>query len=200
MANDERRSSDEKLRVMVVDDHALFRRGLEMVLQEEPDLELVGEASDGNEAVERAQELMPDVVLMDVRMPNLDGIEATRQIVATGNPARILMLTTFDLDEYVYAAIRAGASGALSTVIRLMPAMPSTTGARAIASARIASFGRSFARRSARTGSRARSTPAKRSGDARSGSANTIPTPTAAGFLAAMRAINRATVSRGQGH
>ncbi len=84
-----------------------------MVLEERPDLELAGEASDGAQAVELAGELDPDVILMDVRMPNLDGVEATRQLVDSGTRARILVLTTFDLDEYVYAAIRAGASGFL---------------------------------------------------------------------------------------
>ena len=88
--------SSEALRVMVVDDHALFRRGLEMVLGAEPDLDLVGEDSDGQEAVQRAQELMPDVILMDVRMPKRSGIEATRQIRDTLPHAKILMLTISD--------------------------------------------------------------------------------------------------------
>src|SRR5205814_4352472 len=76
-----------------------------------PDLQVVGEAEDGAQAVSLARQTQPDVILMDVRMPNLDGVEATRQIVDGGSPTRILMLTTYDLDEYVYAAIRAGASG-----------------------------------------------------------------------------------------
>jgi DNA-binding NarL/FixJ family response regulator len=101
------------IRVLVVDDQPLVRSGFRMVLEERPDLELAGEASDGAEAVELARELDPDVILMDVRMPNLDGVEATRQLVDSGTRARILVLTTFDLDEYVYAAIRAGASGFL---------------------------------------------------------------------------------------
>jgi DNA-binding NarL/FixJ family response regulator len=84
-----------------------------MILDERPDLELVGEAQDGEEAVRLAHELDPDVVLMDVRMPNLDGVEATRRLVASGIRARILVLTTFDLDEYVYAGVNAGASGFL---------------------------------------------------------------------------------------
>ena len=101
------------IRVLVVDDQPLVRSGFKMVLDERPDLELVGEAADGAQAVELAHELDPDVVLMDVRMPNLDGVEATRQLVDAGTRARILVLTTFDLDEYVYAAIQAGASGFL---------------------------------------------------------------------------------------
>jgi DNA-binding NarL/FixJ family response regulator len=99
--------------VLVVDDQPLVRSGFRMVLEERPDLELAGEASDGAQALELARELDPDVILMDVRMPNLDGVEATRQLVEAGTRARILVLTTFDLDEYVYAAIRAGASGFL---------------------------------------------------------------------------------------
>jgi DNA-binding NarL/FixJ family response regulator len=101
------------IRVLVVDDQPLVRSGFRMVLEERPDLELVGEASDGVQALELARELDPDVILMDVRMPNLDGVEATRRLVESGTRARILVLTTFDLDEYVYAAIRAGASGFL---------------------------------------------------------------------------------------
>jgi DNA-binding NarL/FixJ family response regulator len=101
------------IRVLVVDDQPLVRSGFRMVLEERPDLELVGEASDGAQALELARELDPDVILMDVRMPNLDGVEATRRLVEAGARARILVLTTFDLDEYVYAAIRAGASGFL---------------------------------------------------------------------------------------
>ena len=101
------------IRVLVVDDQPLVRSGFRMVLEERPDLELVGEASDGAQALELTRELEPDVILMDVRMPNLDGVEATRRLVADGTKARILVLTTFDLDEYVYAAIRAGASGFL---------------------------------------------------------------------------------------
>ena len=105
--------SSEALRVMVVDDHALFRRGLEMVLGAEPDLDLVGEASDGQEAVQRAQELMPDVILMDVRMPKRSGIEATRQIRDTLPHAKILMLTISDDEADLYEAIKAGAAGYL---------------------------------------------------------------------------------------
>jgi DNA-binding NarL/FixJ family response regulator len=103
----------ERLRVMVVDDHALFRRGLEMVLAQEPDLELVGEASDGAEAVERVPELMPDVVLMDVRMPRRSGIEAAGQIKDLLPHVKILMLTISDEEADLYDAIKAGASGYL---------------------------------------------------------------------------------------
>jgi DNA-binding NarL/FixJ family response regulator len=106
------------IRVLIADDQALVRNGFHLIVETRSDLEVVGEADDGLEAVRLAAELKPDVILMDVRMPNLDGIEATRQIVATDNPARILVLTTFDLDEYVYAAIRAGASGFLLKDVR----------------------------------------------------------------------------------
>jgi DNA-binding NarL/FixJ family response regulator len=99
--------------VLVADDQPLVRSGFKMVIDERPDLALAGEASDGEQAIALARELDPDVILMDVRMPNLDGVEATRRLVASGVRARILVLTTFDLDEYVYAAIRAGASGFL---------------------------------------------------------------------------------------
>jgi len=101
------------IRVLIADDQPLVRSGFRMVIEERPDLELVGEASDGAQAIELTRELDPDVVLMDVRMPNLDGVEATRRLVESGMRARVLVLTTFDLDEYVYAAIRAGASGFL---------------------------------------------------------------------------------------
>ncbi|GAA0946406.1 response regulator transcription factor [Kribbella koreensis] len=101
------------IRVLLADDQALLRLGFRAFLNQEPDLEVVGEAGNGQEAVALTRTLTPDVVLMDIRMPVLDGIEATRQIVASGSPARILVLTTFDLDDYVYAALRAGASGFL---------------------------------------------------------------------------------------
>ena len=101
------------IRVLVADDQPLVRSGFRMVIDERDDLELVGEAGDGAEVIELARELDPDVILMDVRMPNLDGVEATRRLVEAGTRARILVLTTFDLDEYVYAAIQAGASGFL---------------------------------------------------------------------------------------
>jgi DNA-binding NarL/FixJ family response regulator len=103
------------VRVLIADDQALVRAGFKMILDAEDDLEVVGEAADGAEAVELARRLKPDVVLMDIRMPQLDGIEATRRVIALDGdpPARVLMLTTFDLNEYVYEALRAGASGFL---------------------------------------------------------------------------------------
>jgi DNA-binding NarL/FixJ family response regulator len=103
----------ERLRVMVADDHALFRRGLQMVLEAEPDIDLVGEASDGVEAVEKSQELMPDVILMDVRMPKRSGIEAAREIKDSLPHVKILMLTISDEEADLYEAIKAGASGYL---------------------------------------------------------------------------------------
>jgi DNA-binding NarL/FixJ family response regulator len=101
------------VRVLLADDQALVRGGFRLILEARDDLEVVGEAEDGAEAVRLVEELDPDVVLMDVRMPAVDGVEATRRIAASGARARILILTTFDLDEYVYDAIRAGASGFL---------------------------------------------------------------------------------------
>jgi DNA-binding NarL/FixJ family response regulator len=103
----------DTLRVMVVDDHALFRRGLEMVLESESDIELVGEASDGEEAVKRAEELVPDVVLMDVRMPKRSGIEAARQVRELLPHVKILMLTISDDEADLYEAIKSGAAGYL---------------------------------------------------------------------------------------
>jgi len=105
--------SGEKLKVLIVDDHALFRRGLQMVLRQEPDIDVVGEAADGNEAVDRAQETMPDVILMDVRMPRRSGIEATNQIKDLLPHVKILMLTISDEEADLYEAIKAGASGYL---------------------------------------------------------------------------------------
>jgi DNA-binding NarL/FixJ family response regulator len=99
--------------VLIVDDQPLQRFGFRMLLESNPDTEVIGEATNGAEAVRRTTELRPDVVLMDVRMPGMDGIEATRRIVAATGRSRILMLTTFDLDEYAHAALRAGASGFL---------------------------------------------------------------------------------------
>jgi DNA-binding NarL/FixJ family response regulator len=101
------------IRVLLVDDQALVRAGFRMILNAEPDLEVVGEAGGGLGAVTNAEGLRPDVVLMDIRMPDLDGIEATRRIVTDEDSPRVLVLTTFDLDEYVYDALRAGASGFL---------------------------------------------------------------------------------------
>jgi DNA-binding NarL/FixJ family response regulator len=106
------------IRVLLCDDQALVRSGFQMILDAQPDIEVVGEAEDGREAIDLANRVLPDVILMDIRMPNLDGVEATRRLVAQGTEARVLILTTFDLDEYVYDAIRAGASGFLLKDVR----------------------------------------------------------------------------------
>jgi DNA-binding NarL/FixJ family response regulator len=105
-----------RLRVLIADDQALVRAGFRMILEAQPDIEVVGEAADGETAVDLARRHRPDVILMDIRMPGLDGLEATRRLidpVQPGQAPRIVILTTFDLDEYVYAAIQAGASGFL---------------------------------------------------------------------------------------
>jgi DNA-binding NarL/FixJ family response regulator len=99
--------------VLIVDDQALQRMGFSMLLEAEPGMDVLGEAANGSEAVRMTAELRPDVVLMDIRMPGMDGIEATRRIVESGSSSRILVLTTFNLDEYAYDALRAGASGFL---------------------------------------------------------------------------------------
>jgi DNA-binding NarL/FixJ family response regulator len=102
------------IRVLLADDHALVRNGLRGILEAQDDIEVVGEAEDGAQAVEEAVRLRPDVVIMDIRMPRVDGIEATKRLVALGERApSVLVLTTFDLDEYVYEALRAGARGFL---------------------------------------------------------------------------------------
>jgi DNA-binding NarL/FixJ family response regulator len=106
------------VRVLIADDQALVRGGFRMILEAKEDMEVVGEAGDGAEGVELVERLQPDVVLMDVRMPDMDGIEATRRIVASGSSARIVILTTYDVDEYVFAALRAGASGFLLKDVR----------------------------------------------------------------------------------
>jgi DNA-binding NarL/FixJ family response regulator len=99
--------------VLLVDDHPLIRKGFRLILEGETDIEVAGEAGDGATAVSMCSALHPDVVLMDIRMPGRDGIEATRDIVTAGLPSKVLILTTFDLDDYVYAGLRAGASGFL---------------------------------------------------------------------------------------
>jgi DNA-binding NarL/FixJ family response regulator len=99
------------IRVLIADDQALVRAGFRKLLESAPDIEVVGEVADGREAVDQARRLQPSIVLMDIRMPRLDGIEATRRLTADEAGARVLILTTFGLDEYVFAALRAGASG-----------------------------------------------------------------------------------------
>jgi DNA-binding NarL/FixJ family response regulator len=99
------------IRVLVVDDQSMVRAGFRMLLADEPDIEVVAEASNGSEAVTQAGRCAPDVVLTDIRMPELDGLEATRRVLAGDDSIRVLMLTTFGLDDYVYEALRAGASG-----------------------------------------------------------------------------------------
>jgi DNA-binding NarL/FixJ family response regulator len=106
------------IRVLIADDQALVRDGFGMILDAQPDIDVVAEASDGREAIERARELRPDVVLMDIRMPEVDGIEATRRLLADDGGPRVLMLTTFDQNEYVYEAMKAGASGFLLKDVR----------------------------------------------------------------------------------
>jgi DNA-binding NarL/FixJ family response regulator len=106
------------IRVLVADDQPLMRAAFDMTLRGEPDIELVGEAADGRQAVEEARRLRPDVVLMDVRMPRMDGVEATRVLAADDDTTKILILTTFDIDEYVIEALRAGASGFLLKDVR----------------------------------------------------------------------------------
>lgn len=106
-------SGNPAIRVLIVDDQMMVREGFSVLLNAMPGIEVVGEAVDGRQAVAQAAALRPDVVLMDIRMPELNGIEATREIIAADTDAKVLVLTTFDLDEYVYQALRAGASGFL---------------------------------------------------------------------------------------
>ncbi len=101
------------IRVLIVDDQALVRAGFRMILEAQPDIEVVGEAGDGSAAIDGVRTLRPDVVLMDIRMPGVDGIEATRRLTDAGSNARVVILTTYDLDEYVFDALAAGASGFL---------------------------------------------------------------------------------------
>jgi DNA-binding NarL/FixJ family response regulator len=122
------------IRVLVVDDQALVRAGFSMILNAEPDLEVTGEAANGREAIDAVHALAPDIVLMDVRMPLMDGIEATRRILSgesSGTTAKVVMMTTFDMDEYVYAALQAGASGFL---LKDVPPEQLVAGIRAVAS------------------------------------------------------------------
>ena len=119
------------LGVLIADDQALMRAGFRMILEAEPDLEVVGEAANGREAVAEAGRLRPDVVLMDVRMPEMDGIEATRRLLDANDDTKVLMLTTFDMDEYVYEALRAGASGFL---VKDVPPEQLVAGIRSVAS------------------------------------------------------------------
>ena len=118
------------IRVVVADDQALVRSGFRAILSHESDLEVVGEAGDGREAVEQVRRHRPDVVLMDVRMPVMDGLDATRALTSSGSTTRVLILTTFDLDEYVYAALRGGASGFL---LKDAPAAQLLTAIRVVA-------------------------------------------------------------------
>jgi DNA-binding NarL/FixJ family response regulator len=101
------------IRVLLVDDQAMVRAGLRMILDSEPDIEVVGEVEDGEGAAAAVARLLPDVILMDIRMPGMDGLAATREVIAAHPDAKVVVLTTFDLDEYVYGALRAGASGFL---------------------------------------------------------------------------------------
>jgi DNA-binding NarL/FixJ family response regulator len=120
------------IRVLIVDDQALVRAGFRMILEAEQDIDVVGEAADGIEAISEAGRLEPDVVLMDVRMPELDGIEATRRLLSNGDGGtKVVMLTTFDMDEYVYDALRAGASGFL---LKDVPPEHLVDGIRSVAS------------------------------------------------------------------
>lgn len=119
------------IRVLLVDDQALLRHGFRMILDHEPDIEVVGEAGDGEAAVESAASCDPDVVLMDIRMPVIDGVEATRRIVSADPAVRVLILTTFDLDEYAFGALQAGASGFL---LKDVPPEQLAAGIRTVAS------------------------------------------------------------------
>jgi len=123
------------IRVLLVDDQSLLRMGFRLILEAEPDIEVVGEAADGKTGVSMSAALQPDVVLMDVRMPGTDGIAATEAIMATGTNSRVLILTTFDLDQYVFAGLRAGASGFLlkdAPPIELLTAIRTVAGGDAV--------------------------------------------------------------------
>jgi len=119
------------IRVLLADDQALLRHGFRMIIDAQPDLEIVGEAVDGAQAIARAETLRPDVVLMDIRMPGTDGVEATRHITTRQPEVKVLILTTFDLDEYAFSSLRAGASGFLLKNVRTDELL---AGIRAVAS------------------------------------------------------------------
>jgi DNA-binding NarL/FixJ family response regulator len=119
------------IRILLVDDEPLLRLGFRLVLESQPDMQVVGEAGDGAAAIRRTAELEPDIVLMDVRMPGVDGIEATRKIVQTHQQSRVLILTTFDVDEYAFSGLRAGASGFL---LKNVPPEDLLSAIRAVAS------------------------------------------------------------------
>jgi len=106
------------IRVLIADDQALVRGGFRMILEAQPDMEVVGEAEDGREALELARKLAPDVVLMDIRMPEMDGLDTARRLLVNPDAPRVLVLTTFDLDEYVYEAMKSGVSGFLLKAVR----------------------------------------------------------------------------------
>ncbi|MEV0125155.1 response regulator transcription factor [Streptomyces sp. NPDC050703] len=128
------------IRILIADDEALLRMAFSTVLETQPDMAPVGEAADGTQAIRLARDLRPDVVLMDVRMPGTDGIEATRQVIRTSPQTRILILTTFDLDEYAFAALKAGASGFLLKNTRpeeLLAAIRSVAAGDAVVSPRV---------------------------------------------------------------
>ncbi|MGW1498002.1 response regulator [Streptomyces mirabilis] len=130
----------QAIRVLLVDDQPMIRTGFRLILEAEPDIVVVGEASDGVAAVESAAALTPDVVLMDIRMPHMDGVEATRRIVGAGSPSRIVILTTFDLDAHVVDALRAGASGFLvkdGPADSLVGAIRTVAGGEAVLSPRV---------------------------------------------------------------
>ena len=118
------------IRVLIADDQALVRTGFRLILEHEDDIEVVGEAEDGRQAIRQALETRPDLVLMDIRMPVLDGLEATRRLMAAADPPKVLILTTFDLDEYVYEGMKAGASGFL---LKEVPREQLTAGIRMVA-------------------------------------------------------------------
>lgn len=129
-----------EIRVVLADDQQLMRTGFRMILEEADGITVVGEAADGAAAVQSTRALEPDVVLLDVRMPGMDGIEAARQIAASGSDTQVLILTTFDLDEYAFAALRAGASGFLlkdAPVTELVQAIRAVAGGHAVVSPRI---------------------------------------------------------------